>query len=667
MKKTSCCSPTTLRSTLGGARVWFVVIVFAALGAVAAMTPRSMSAQAVPVAHDRLHHYLMSPTFAAAQSGAWSEPGTWRDGAVPGDRARVAIPAGITVTVDREIPARLDWVNVEGVLRFEPKAVTALTAHTVVVMESGQLEVGTVAQPVTGRTILTLASQGREFDHALDPLELTLGLIAMGQVRIHGQSKTAWVPISTAPAAGATRIRPDRLPDGWQPGDRLILTASTYGQEEELTFERIDGAEIVFAEPLKYARVFPEDGLSVHVGNLSRNVVIRSDPADAGNVRRQAHVMLMSQPHPKDIRYAEFRDLGRTTIDPVTDPRILPDGTRDPSLCPSVIDTENIRARYALHFHHVGDRIAPVQHYLQGVSIHVKKRARLKVGLINHSSNVVVEDSVGYNIDGSTFMTEEGNEIGAFRRNLAVSSFGSNLKNEDQPREIHMRNTCPDLAGRRRVDMAHNGSGFWIHSAGVETIGNVAAGHTNAGFDFWTQPLDKPNSPPHLRFEAKYLRRGGAGWPFGGGTVELNRVPGLFQNNVAYAAGFQRYGRKAGFALSHGMQAWKSPGLGKTLVDGFVAWNVTIGVDSEYTGSTIWRNLRIIAGNRAPGDVGVNLRRQSEESNNEVHSARVSGFTKCVLVGNNGKTTDIVCDSHTASTPSDPSAPPASNGGPVGR
>lgn len=645
------------RRVIHSRAIWRAAALAACAAAASSVWPARPAAQAIHLAHSQLHHYVMSPTITAVRSGAWSQATTWSTGGTPGNGAKVAIPSGITVTVDRQMTEQLDWINVEGVLRFQPDAVTGLTVHTVVVMSSGQFEMGTTSQPVTGRATLTLSSLGRDFDHSVDPLELTLGLIVMGQARMHGQQKTAWLPVSTAPAAGATRIRPDRTPQGWQQGDRLILTASTHGQEEDLTFQRVEGSDIVFSESLKHTRVFPESGLAVHVGNLSRTVLIRSDPADVGNSRRQAHVMLMSDPYPQDIRWAEFRDLGRTTISPVTDPRILSDGRRDPSLCAPYISAENIRGRYSLHFHHVGERTAPIQHRIQGVSIHVRKFSRLKFGFINHSSNVVVEDSVGAYIDGATFMTEEGNEIGGFYRNLAVFSVGSNAPNEDNPRDILLKNNgCEELVKRRRADMGHNGSGFWVHSAGVDTIGNVAAGHTNAGFDLWTIPLsnpgDRPNAPPYLRFEAKYLRAGSS-WPSSmGDTAPLDWVPALFRDNVAYAAGFQRNGRKAGFALSHALHAANAPTLGKSLVDGLVAWNVVQGVDSEYTSNIIWRNLRLIAGNREPGTVGIGLRRQATESNNEVYTARVTGFIDCLLLGDNGQSSDVQCKSPVLTSPS---------------
>jgi hypothetical protein len=652
----------------------------AALAALLTMWPGRLSAQAIHLAHMQLGNYVSSPTVTAARSGDWSQGSTWSSGAAPAAGAKVAIPAGVTVTVDREIGTPIDWIRVEGTLRFQPGATTALTAHTIVVMDSGQFEMGTTSEPVSGRAMLTLSSQGRDFNHSVDPLELTLGLIVMGQARIHGQPKTSWVPVSAAPQAGTTRVRPDQSPQGWQAGDRLVLTASTYGQEEDLTFQRMDGAEIVVGEPLKFARILPESGLTVHIGNLTRNVVIRSDPADAGNVRRQAHVMLMSDPRPHDIRYAEFRDLGRTTIAPVTDPTIVPTtwsaeqirnfygrdlapGSRDGMVCPvdNLIPTENIRGRYALHFHHVGERTAPARHTVKGLSIHVRKLARLKFGFISHSSNVVVEDSVGYNIDGSTFMTEEGNEIGGFYRNLAVFSAGSNLANEDQPREILLQNSgdpyCAAIPNRRRTDMGHNGTGFWIHSGGLDTIDNVAAGHTNAGIDHWTKPLGRVNAQPNLRFETKYLRAG-VTWLPGGDSMDIKCVPALYRNNIVYAAGFQRNGRKAGFAGEQALDCDdKVAGENrKTLIDGFTAWNVVQGVDTEYTSMTRWQNVRIIAGNRNPGTLGVGLRRQATQSTNELHDATIVGFSTCYELGDNGASSNVRC---LAGTPTDPAPTPS--------
>ena len=72
-------------------------------------------------------------THVAVADGAWGDPKTWDKGTVPGAGARAVIPGDRTVTVeavhDKE---RVDWVRVDGMLRFDPAADTALKVVTLV-------------------------------------------------------------------------------------------------------------------------------------------------------------------------------------------------------------------------------------------------------------------------------------------------------------------------------------------------------------------------------------------------------------------------------------------------------------------------------------------------------------------------------------------------------
>ncbi|MGH2603309.1 MAG: hypothetical protein ACRDJ9_28490, partial [Dehalococcoidia bacterium] len=47
------------------------------------------------------------------------------------------------------------------------------------------------------------------------------------------------------------------------------------------------------------------------------------------------------------------------------------------------------------------------------------------------------------------------------------------------------------------------------------------------------------------------------------------------------------------------------------------------------------------------GTVGIGLRRQAAESNNEVHTARISGFEECLQIGTAGQTSDVLCEDAT--------------------
>src|SRR5262249_36604257 len=159
--------------------------------------------------------------------------------------------------------------------------------------------------------------------------------------------------------------------------------------------------------------VAPE-GADLPIGNLSRNVVFRSaDPSRRGG---RGHVMIMHVPTGVAIDGAGFYGLGRTSArvahtTPVLDERgELVEGT-----------DANTIGRYAVHFHlRSGARADVAPNVFRNSVI----EGSPKHGLVNHGGHVVAEDNVTFRVEGSHFFAENGSEIGAFRRNLAVRSAG---------------------------------------------------------------------------------------------------------------------------------------------------------------------------------------------------------------------------------------------------
>src|SRR5262249_28873169 len=128
-------------------------------------------------------------------------------------------------------------------------------------------------------------------------------------------------------------------------------------------------------------------------------------------------------------------------------------------------------------------------------------------GFVNHSSHVVFEDNVAFNVTGAAFVTEAGDEIGAFRGNLAVYSAGSG----------------EDVDGRRKLqDFGHEGDGFWFQGGGVDVERNVAAGQAQTGFVFFTSGLEQEGLGK-TRFLSANLAD--ASWAKGQKTVEVGQVP----------------------------------------------------------------------------------------------------------------------------------------------
>ena len=60
-------------------------------------------------------------------------------------------------------------------------------------------------------------------------------------------------------------------------------------------------------------------------------------------------------------------------------------------------------------------------------------------GYVNHSSFVEFTDNVAYDVDGASFVTETGDEIGTFARNIAIHGIGSGAGLESPQRHPGFR------------------------------------------------------------------------------------------------------------------------------------------------------------------------------------------------------------------------------------
>lgn len=568
-----------------------------AAGLVLPLTAGRVEAQPVALVHAELHEFVAAPTVTAVRSGAWSDGGTW-GGAVPREGARVAIPAGVVVTVDREVTTAYDWVRVDGTLRFQPDVSTLLLVETVVAM--GRLEMGTVNAPiqphVTAR--LMIRSAGTAIDHARDPLELSRGVVAMAPVWIHGSAKTEILALAALPEAGATTLQLETDPVGWRVGDEILVAPTVYGQDEVVRVTALSGRTVSIAPALQYPRTnVPRAGLKVHVGNLTRNVVIGTDATQAGTPALQGHVMLMGGSH--RVAHAAFTDLGRTGVKPATDPILRPDGTRDPQLMPICrVTEENVRGRYAVHFHNPGPD-SPLS-VVEGAVVRVKRNSALKVGIINHSGYVAVRRSIVHQVDGSGLFTEEGNERGEFRDNFVVHSNGGGAR-LSQPRFPCLKNNYPVIKNARRHDLGGMGNGIWFQGKDVSAIRNILVGHNSAGIEMSGGSLSRfVDNTFEVRFPARLLRDGDAWLVASGqypkdGMIDLGGPILLWADNQIYAIGGTRNASsRAGIRLQSGLHNSSYRPKDRLLRN--LIWNVPKCVTASYSSRVAVEDLTCIGG-----------------------------------------------------------------------
>jgi hypothetical protein len=544
-------------------------------------------------------------TDVAARDGAWSEGHTWSRGTVPAAGARVLIPAGRTVKVDGVRSEALRSVRVDGRLSFAPDRDTGLVVETMVVSPEGRLAIGTPDGPIGAAHTagLTFADLG-PIDTARDPYLLGHGLIALGPVTICGAPVTPYAALARAPRRGDTTLELAQPPAHWKRGDRLVLTGVSLreNQDEALPLLSISGRTIT-VPPLAYDHVPPAADLRVYLANLTRNVVLRSQ--NSRDVSRRGHVMFM---HTQQVvlQNAAFDDLGRTDKKkPVDDPQLdsqnqLVAGTGS-----------NPRGRYPIHFHRAGVDAQSQPGRVQGCAV-VNSPGW---GYVNHSSHVEFDGNVAFNIDGAAFVTEAGDEIGAFRRNLAIRSVGSK----------------DEIVSRTRLqDFGHEGDGFWFQGGGVSVEDNIACGDRTTGFIFFTSGLEQAGLG-RTRFPTVNLTD--PSWAKGADSVAVGEVPiRSFRGNTAFAC---TEGFITRFNVTGGSKE-NSPHcpLRSVLADSTV-WNCVYGVRTRYSQQITLRNLRLV-GNPAEkvlyGVLGQNEGIRSIRYEN----LRVEGWPAGIDVGESG-------------------------------
>jgi hypothetical protein len=510
-------------------------------------------------------------THAAGQDGRWSDPATWKNGQVPSAGAKVVIPRGRTVTVADIQKTPVQTVRVDGTLRFEPTKNTALAVDTLVVTPSGHLIIGTAEEPVAAdkRARLIFTGQG-PIDTDWDAHLLSRGMISHGAVTMHGVKKRPYVALARPAKRGDGRLVLTEKPVNWKTGDRLILigTNLSRNEDEDLTVIAISGTEVK-VRPLAYDHMIPVDGISVYVANVSRNIVLESQKPSP--VTSRGHVMFMHSPHAV-VESVGFYNLGRSDkLKPVNDPKV------DHQQRLVAGSGQNPRGRYSVHFHRTGTGPQEKPAVVRGCAV-VNSPGW---GFVNHSSHVLMEDNVAVNVSGAAFVTEAGDEIGAFRRNLAIRSNGTGQGSD---------------ARRPLQDFGHEGDGFWFQGGGVVVEDNIAAGHSGNGFIFYTKGLDQEGLGI-TRFSATNLHDRSLGK--GKSTVDVRDVPiRSFKRNIALTSGM-------GFMVQFHVPGGGRHSPNRSVLEDGIVWNCKSGARVQYAHRVTFRNLRLIGNPERPNFTAI--------------------------------------------------------------
>ena len=212
-----------------------------------------------------------------------------------------------------------------------------------------------------------------------------------------------------------------------------------------------------------------------------------------------------------DIRYAAFKELGRTKMGTVNSAEFDSEGH------PARTGTNQI-GRYAVHFHHdFGPRQTPANGY-QFTLIGNAVDDSPKWGITVHRSHYgLIQDNVVYNTRGAGIVTEDGSEsFNVFDHNFSMRSVGA--------REPAQGNGYSGM-----VNPGADGSAFWFRGPNNYVRNNVAANASESGFALPVTALGTVRVP---RFK-------GADTSSASESVQLDTTQAAvleFTNNEAYGA-----------------------------------------------------------------------------------------------------------------------------------
>lgn len=529
------------------------------------------AAWAKPHEHQHALRGLIDPgdiTHTAVADGSWFDANNWSGGEVPDADAWVLIPAGVVIEYDQISSVAITALRIEGVMKFSRSQSSRLVLDTLLVDQGGYLSIGTPNQPIPNHVSVDILIRDLgDIDVTKDPHLMGRGVLASGDVLMHGAPKTPHLKVATDPLQGQQQLTMASEPLNWQVGDTLVVTGTKYSgwkwdnaisavryhgtQDEVVTIADINGHVITLNEALQYDHLTPRSDLKASVANMTRNVTIATENPSQTPTHRRGHVMFMLGGS-VDVRYTSFWQLGRT------DKSFL---SREAVDFNPISSTSNVRGRYAFHLHRKGidDPESPA------LAIGNAVFGSPGWGYVHHDSNATFHNNVSFDTFGSGFVAETGNEVGSWTHNLAIKAEGNSAFNPKNGND------------RELFDMGRTGDGFWFQGRMVRSVGNIAAS-VNHGF--------------------VYLHRGSGMLPFPGsvfmlpealpltGDTGVDDAPILsFADNESYASTVGLFVVKANPNQQHDVHSH---------FKNFLAWEVRAGSAMEYTSHYLLENFDII-------------------------------------------------------------------------
>ncbi len=468
---------------------------------------------------------------AVHTGGPLPEPVASNAAGTPSRPVRLVIPAGVTGIVDHEYAGTYEWIRVDGTLEFAPGVDTNLKVVSLVGLPGATLSI----QPQYNKmAVITIMPRG-PLDRDNDPADQTGCVMWHSEhLNIRGRTTTAWAQPTSL--SGDT-ITLDATPLAWDVGDELIVPGVGSVPEQVVTITEGLPANSFRVSPALTGDRTLADGTLPVVGNLTRNVVIRSESTEPD---QRGHVMVMHVQTGTSIKYAAFENLGRTRGEDPATSIVLDEDLH------FVSGDENTIGRYPLHYHvRSGADINLAPHQVEGCVV----RGAPGNGIVIHGAHAKAASNVVYAASSSGIFTENGLELGDIMSNLVVASLNT---------AYVLPNAGGDL-GQGRLKIGLGQFGFqnhciWLQGGGVEVRGNHCYGcpKTRALIGGYFKGIE----PGHLQFPKENLRPGPTkdSVPSNHPSVPIDRQPFIVENNKGSGAKFGLFVAESQFSNGGGKE-----------------------------------------------------------------------------------------------------------------
>ncbi len=396
---------------------------------------------------DKIPNFGANPTITSVGSGNWSSPSTWSGNRLPGAGDVVSILAGNTVTYDQVSDLAIKTVAIQdgAKLQFRTNGNTRLAVVNLLVMEGGELEIGTASNPIPSQYTAEVIFPNQAIDTSKDPSQYGNGLLVFGKVTMHGTKlNSTFIRLAAEPKAGQTTLALSEAATGWRVGDKLYIPDSRQldwneqgdnfrTQSETLSIASVsaDGRTITLSSALRFDHLGARNGDKIleflpHIANLTRNVVIRSESPTG----TRGHTMYMDHAD-VSVAYAALMDLGRTKINPLDSTAYNSNGSV------AKIGTNQI-GRYPIHVHHLIGPMSPQPNGSQftftgNLIDDSSPDDSFKWGIALHDSHYgLINQNVVHNFAGAGIVTEDGSETGnIIEKNFVAETVGTGSRTED--------------------------------------------------------------------------------------------------------------------------------------------------------------------------------------------------------------------------------------------